>query len=249
MSTTRNDRNQELKQPTTVKGRRTHHISSHKKGRGSFKRIHSDHSQSERDVIIPDTMMQMFNFKNSNGKSWFVNNLGWQMQKELKVSYNDTYIYENTDEATYGTYEDLWKSDHEREQLRNMGIASETIRKVWSSDDGAPTTGDNYTLATSNNLLGIILGKVFEGHGPICTQAMADIKYLICFPKSEDIMNVQSGEEKGENKIENINLKFVAINGMVISRPTSDGYQKGRDLYYFYIQSPNGQDWGKDEIP
>ena len=40
-------------------------------------------------VIIPDTMELTFNFKNSNTKSWMVNNLGRQLQKELKVSYND----------------------------------------------------------------------------------------------------------------------------------------------------------------
>ena len=60
-------------------------------------------------------------------------------------------------------------------------------------------------------------------------------------------MIAQSGERKGEYKIENINLEFEAINGNVISRQTSDGFKKGRHLYYSYIQSPNNQDWGKDE--
>ena len=41
------------------------------------------------------------------------------MQNERKVSDKDTYIYENTNEATYGTYADLSKSENEREQLRN----------------------------------------------------------------------------------------------------------------------------------
>ena len=83
----------------------------------------------EKTVIIPDTMRLIFNIENSNDKSWFVNNLGRQLQKELKVSYNDVYIYENKDESTYGTYEDLWKSEEEREQLRNTGMLAKALEK------------------------------------------------------------------------------------------------------------------------
>ena len=255
MTSTRNDCNQELKpgyqvtQPTMVKGRRTQHVSSviKKEGVPSDEYTVTIPKLSKKDVIIPDTMMLTLNFKNSNDKSWFVNNLGRQMQKELKVSYKDTYIYENTDKATYGTYEDVWKSENERGQLGNTGIANEAIRKVRSGDNGAPTTGDDHTLPKNNDILAIKLGKVFEGHGPICPHSMADIKYLIRFPKSEEIMIAQSGEQKGAYKIENINLEFEAINGNVIFRPTSDGFEKGRHLYYSYIQSPNNQNWGKDE--
>ena len=141
-------------------------------------------------------MMLTFNFKNSNDKSWFVNNLGRQLQKELKISYNNTFIYENTDEATYSTYEDLWKSEEEREQLKDTGVANKATRKVWSGDDGAPSSGNDFTVAKNNDILGIKLGKVFEGHGPICPHGMADIKYDIRLPKSEDIMIAQSGEQK-----------------------------------------------------
>ena len=40
--------------------------------------------------------------------------------------------------------------------------------------------GDDHTLK-HNDILAIKLGKVFEGHGPICPHSMADIKYLFGF--------------------------------------------------------------------
>ena len=150
-----------------------------------------------------------------------------QLQKELKVSYNDVYIYQNKDEATYGTYQDLWKSEQECEQLRHTGIASEDTRKVWSGDD----SGD-YDLAKNNNILSIKLRKVFEGYTPIHTREMADIKYLVTLPQSEEIMVAQTGETIGKYKITNINLEFESIIGKAITDATKAGYEKACDLYY-----------------
>ena len=150
MSNKGDDRNEQLKpgycvtKLTTVQGQRTHKISSvlKKEGKPGDEYTVLIPKLGENSVIIPDTMNLTFQLKNSNTKSWFVQNIGQQLQKELKITYNDVYIYENKVESTYGTYTDMWKCEEEREQMRDLGIASEGIRKVWCGDNSAPTTVD-----------------------------------------------------------------------------------------------------------
>ena len=175
-----------------------------------------------------------------------MNNLGRQLQDRLTVSYNDQVIYENRKEGVFGTYEDLWKSEKERDRLFCTGIAKESIRKVWSGDDGASTTGDDFMAASQQHILKIKPGKVFEGHGPINTHTLADIVYTISFPESVEVMIAQSGEEKGTYLLDNITLEFETINGREIAKSTSEKFRNGTDLYYPFVQYLRGEEWEKD---
>ena len=75
---------------------------------------------------------------------------------------------------------------------------------------------------------------------------MADIRYLITLPDSEDIMVAQSGETIRTYKIKNINLEFESITGANIAQQTKEGYAKGRHLYYPYVQHMQSPKWEKD---
>ena len=96
---------------------------------------------------------------------------------------------------------DLWKSDKQRKEMVEFGVASEAARKAWSGDDGAPTSGDDFTIASNNNMLAIPLTKVFVGSGPICTYTMRELEFAIKLPRSEEIMVAQSGEQKGNTSL------------------------------------------------
>ena len=73
---------------------------------------------SENEVILTDTLNLIFKFKNSNAKSWFKNNLGRLLCKELTVQMAGKVIYQNTGEGIFERYKDLWKSDAERANAR-----------------------------------------------------------------------------------------------------------------------------------
>ena len=104
----RGDRNKELKpgyqpiQHATVKGRRKHKVTSgtKKEAPAGDTYVLEVPKYGGKEVILPDTMMLTFEFENSNDKSWFVNNLGRQLQKRLFVLYGEKIIYENNGEAT-----------------------------------------------------------------------------------------------------------------------------------------------------
>ena len=89
----RKDRNQQIrpgyqvKERSTVVGRRTHYTISAEKKEGNpndeYRVVIPKLSSNE--VIYMDTARLTFKFKNHNNKSWFVNNLGRRLQKDLKI--------------------------------------------------------------------------------------------------------------------------------------------------------------------
>ena len=131
---------------------------------------------SPNEVIIPDTMKLTFEFTNSNTKSWFKNNLGRILCEDLKIVGGGKTVYDNTGEGTFETYKDLWRSETERKQMLEYGIANENIRKLMSGDDSADTSEDDDVLLKDyQKVLKIKLGKILEGYGPYAPYFMQDI--------------------------------------------------------------------------
>ena len=217
------------KQRLTVRGKKTHYTISANKREADPNEEYSVvfPKLSKKEVIYMDTAKLMFNFENSNNKSWFVNNLGKQLQKNVKVLYDKAIIYESENEIVIETYSDLWKSDKEREQMLEFGVADEGVCKIWSGDDSAPGSRDAVVLTNNNDVLALPLTKVFEGSGPISTYTMKDLEYVLKLPTSEELMVAQTGEAKGKYKLTNINLKFETVKGDEVSRETSNLYRRG----------------------
>ena len=119
-------------------------------------------------------------------------------------------------------------------------------RKVWSGDDGAPSSGDDFVIADKNKTLAMPLTKVFAGSGPICTNSMKELEFVIKLPMSEEIMVAQTGEQKGEYKLKDINLEFETVKGSEISKETSNLFRQGRHLYYDYPKYLSKVSWPKD---
>ena len=90
------------------------------------------------------------------------------------------------------------------------------------------------------------LTKVFGGSGPICTNSMKELEFVIKLPTSEEIIVAQSGEQKGEYKLKDINLEFEMVKGTEISSETSNLFRKGRHLYYDYPKYLSKVSWPKD---
>ena len=59
-------------------------------------------------VLVPDSMALVFDFKNSNTKSWFRNNLGKLLQRRLEIRLAREKVYDNSGESLLEDYKDLW---------------------------------------------------------------------------------------------------------------------------------------------
>ena len=89
------------------------------------------------ECIVPDTLALSFKFNNSNTKSWFLNSLGRLLVDRLSIKVQGVEVYQNTGESILEVYKDLWRSDVDRANRQDFGIAAENVRKLISKDDSA----------------------------------------------------------------------------------------------------------------
>ena len=121
--------------------------------------------------FVPDSFKLLFNLKNANTKSWFLNNLSKLLKKRLVVKFAGEIVYDNTGESLLEVYKDLWKPEFERNDMVEYGIAWENLRKLISKDDSGPTSGD--AEKASDKLMYDIYGtkqclkleKILSDHG------------------------------------------------------------------------------------
>ena len=82
---------------------------------------------SENECIIPDTMWL----------SYYCVLLGKLLCERLTINIGGEVVYDNTGGSILETYKDLWKSDKERENMSEYGLANENVKKLMSKDDSA----------------------------------------------------------------------------------------------------------------
>jgi hypothetical protein len=76
-------------------------------------------------------MALVFDFKNSNTKSWFRNNLGKLLQKRLEIRLAGEKVYDNSGESLLEVYKDIWLHNKQRDDVVGDGIASEATRNNY----------------------------------------------------------------------------------------------------------------------
>ncbi|CAB4012683.1 Hypothetical predicted protein [Paramuricea clavata] len=96
-------------------------------------------------VLVPDSMALVFDFKNSNTKSWFINNFGKLLQKRLEIRLAGEKVYDNSGESLLLVYKDLWLHRKQRNDMVEDGIAGEVTRKK-NKDDAANDDEDATAL-------------------------------------------------------------------------------------------------------
>ena len=124
-------------QESTVKGDRTRHVITFNPNKANpGETIYTQIPRLNADLcLVPDSIYLLFDFKNKNTKSWFKNNLGKGLQRELRIKIHDMIIYENTGENIFNAYKDLWLKGSVRSNMIEDGIGSLAIRKKISKDD------------------------------------------------------------------------------------------------------------------
>ena len=193
--------------------------------------------------LVPDSIYLCFDFKNSNTKSWFKNNLGKLLQKKLVIKISGRIIYENTGESIYRVYRDIWLKDNIRSNMVEDGIASLAVRKKSSKDDAQ--NGDAYaTLAF--NIYGteqrIHLDKIISDHGLYTSFNLPPtLSFIITLAPADEIMEAQSGE-----KVAGYNLENETIDNPKIATDITQRYMVGRSLTFENVTLLKDEKWDKN---
>ena len=205
------------------------------------------------ECIIPDTFALSFNFENSNTKSWFLNNLGRLLIAELEVRVQGKAVYKNSGESVIEVYKDLWRSNADRENRQEYGIANENVRKLISKDDSADKaakTDDvlDVTIANVCDRMKIPLGKVLCDNGPFAPYGMCEFVYNITLPPPGKIMKAQANEQLGNYKLTDLRLEYEVIQSAGLAESVRGTYNAGRSFPYNYVTCLQTPTWPKNNI-
>lgn len=205
---------------------------------------------SENECIIPDTMCLSYNFVNSNAKSWFLNNLGKLLCERLTVNICGEVVYDNTGESILEIYKDLWKSEKERKNMSEYGLANENVRKLMSKDDSGSKTAKtdgvlDLTISNIYNRLKTPLGKILCDHGSYAPYGMSKFQYRITLSQPDKIMKAQTNQKVDGYKLDNIQFEYETIESESLAKDVREQYQVGRSLSYDYTTLLETLSWSK----
>ncbi|CAB4009235.1 Hypothetical predicted protein [Paramuricea clavata] len=203
--------------------------------------------------LVPGSLALLFDFKNSNTKSHFNNNLSKLIAKRLQIKVAGETAYDCSGESLYEIYKDLWLTLGDRKKMTEQGLASENLRKLISGDDSGVKVGDANKVA--DGLLHSVYGsklrkpidKIIADHGlytPFSTNN--NPMYILTLPQSDEIMTAQGGEAKGNYKLDNLELEYETIENDALAGEVSRMYSTGRSLSYKHVTLMRTSNWDKD---
>ena len=199
--------------------------------------------------LVPDTFFLTAKFKSKNTKSWFLNNLGRLLVKQLQVMVGSREAcYTNEQESLYSVYKDLWLPEEQRKNMADVGIMNENARKLISEDDGADNSvvADKTVVDVFDGRVRIKLGKILNDHGLYAPLDAGNIiKYKLIFPKAEEIMVAQSNQKVAGYALEDVRLEYSSIENPDVYNKALNSFQS-RTLVFEDVNFIDEENWGKD---
>ena len=203
--------------------------------------------------LVPDSLRLLFNFKNKNTKSWFLNNLSKLLKRRLVIKFASEIVYNNTGESILEVYKDLWKPPYERSDMIEYGIGNKNVRKLISKDSSGASSGN--TQKESDKRMFDIFGtkqclkleKILSTHGLYSPHGMINnFQYIITLPKASEIMIAQSGQSVAGYSLENLELEYETIENLDLAEEVLSHYSQGRSLSFNHVTLMKTVEWDKD---
>ena len=98
---------------------------------------------NEHEVIVPGSLSLLFDIDLSGGhaNNFLVQNVSWALVEKLVVKFAATTLQDTVGYDIYKTFEDLFLSEDERNNIISDGIQSEDFCKICSSAGDQNTSG------------------------------------------------------------------------------------------------------------
>ena len=199
--------------------------------------------------VNPDSIYLSALFENTNTKSWFKNNLGRLLCKELQIRIGLSPVHDNKLEHLVMVYKDLWLPDERREDMSEYGIATKNLRKFMSGDDSASTSvkADNALFKARGKRVKIKLGKIIRDQGLFVPSALhGSVEFNFKTPSASKIMIAQSGESVGDYALKEPKLIYESIESPDMYSQASAEYAD-TDFPFVDISYLKSINWGKDQ--
>jgi hypothetical protein len=203
--------------------------------------------------LVPGSLNLLFDFKNSNTKSRFMNNLSKLLAKRLQIKVAGETAYDCSGESLFEVYKDLWLTLGDRKKMIEQGVANENLRKLFSGDDSGKKVGDDSKVADAlvQSIYGTKLkkpiDKIIGDHGLYTPFTMNNNPmYILTLPEADEIMTAQGGQKVEGYKLENLELEYETIENDVLASEVSRMDSTGRSLSYKHVTLMRTSNWAKD---
>ena len=148
-------------------------------------------------------------------------------------------------------YKDLRRSEEDRDNRQNFGIAPENVRKLVSKDDSANKAAKTDGVLDLNHCKHVRshenpTRKNFVRSRTLCTVRNVRLRIPHYVTKLEKIMKAQDGEDVGVYKLTDMNLEYKIIESEDLAERVRGEYNVGRSLGYDYTTLLKTLPWGKD---
>ena len=200
--------------------------------------------------LIPGHLHLLFNFKVSNTKSTFMNNLAAILQRRFQTRLVGEIVCNNTSESKITCNKDFSRSKLQCSEMIEYGVTNSNLQKLISSDDQGATSGNSQKVSDAlmyliySNKKKICSDKIIKDHGLYAPFMMNNnFRHIITLTLSEDSMVAQNNETIGKHSLENIKLE--TIENQDLANQVSSLYNS-RSLSYEHITLMKTVLWGKN---
>lgn len=177
----------------------------------------------EDDVIVPGSTKVSFNITLTSGTDanrTIVNNLGRAIIKKMVVKIENKEVYSLEQSDIFHCYQDLWKTENERENATMQGIMSEGLRKHRISAGDKDADAKNTAIATAcGSKFYIPLDfELLEGEMPFYSYDFYNsVAIELQFNNYGRV--IVSSDTTASYAISNIELKYEVVNSPHLVKP------------------------------
>ena len=192
------------------------------------------------EVIVPGSLALVFNINlkvtGAHANNYLVQNVSRALVDKFVVKFADTTIQDTTSYGIYKTFEDLFLSRDDRENMLREGIQSTDLNKIRSGAGDKKTSG-----VDEENALNAVYGTkyrinldhpILTDHGVFYPQALYnDLVFDLTLASAHEVVKGSDANKLGY-KLENIQLEYEVIRSKHLADEVMSTYASGKEFAY-----------------
>ena len=194
---------------------------------------------ANNEVIVPGSLALVFDINlkvtGAHANNYLVQNVSRALVDKLIVKFASTIVQETVSYGIYKTFEDLFLSQDERENMLREGIQGDALNKLRS---GAGNKDDS---DAGRNVLNVVYGTkyrinldhpILTDHGVFYPQALYnDLVFELTLAAAHEVVKGSDGTKLGY-KLENIQLEYEVIRSQTLAAEAVSTYAGGKEFAY-----------------
>ena len=197
---------------------------------------------ANNEVIVPGSLALVFDINlkvtGAHANNYLVQNVSRALVDKLIVTFASTIVQDTTSYGIYKTFEDLFLSMDERENMLREGIQSDALNKLRSD------AGNKDTSNAGRNVLNAVYGTkyrinldhpILTDHGVFYPQALYnDLVFELTLANGHEVVKGSDGT-KLVYKLKNIQLEYEVIRSHTMAAEVVSTYASGKAFAYDYV--------------